>query len=236
MSIWEKLAAAAAELTVGAPISALLGGAAGHHVIDRDQEQDRPEDQVAFTVGVIALGAKMAKAGGVVTIDEVNAFKKAYKVSAAEMKHAARVFNLAKQDVAGYEAYAEQLATMLQRQPQPVRGCARGPVPHRQGRQGAASGRGAVPRAGRQALRFHRRRVQLIKARDVIAAKRNPYDVRVKPSVSNEELKSHYRSLVANHPDKLMARGVPKEFVTIATEKVVTINEAYYAIAKERGI
>ena len=75
-----------------------------------------------------------------------------------------------------------------------------------------------------------------IKARHVIAAKRNPYDVLgVKPSVSNEELKSHYRRLVAdNQPDKLMARGVPEEFVTIATEKLATITEAYEAIVKER--
>ena len=77
-----------------------------------------------------------------------------------------------------------------------------------------------------------------VKARHVIAAKRNPYDVLgVKPSISNEELTSHYRRLVAdNHPDKLMARGVPEEFVTIATEKIVTLDEAYGAIAKERGI
>ena len=48
-----------------------------------------------------------------------------------------------------------------------------------------------------------------IKARHVVAAKRNPYDVLgVKPSVTNDELKSHYRRLVAeNHPDKLIARG-----------------------------
>ena len=77
-----------------------------------------------------------------------------------------------------------------------------------------------------------------IKARHVVAAKRNPYDVLgVKPSISNDELKSHYRKLVAeNHPDKLMARGVPKEFVAIATEKVAAINEAYGQIAKERGM
>jgi DnaJ like chaperone protein len=48
---------------------------------------------------------------------------------------------------------------------------------------------------------------------------------------------SHYRRLVLeNHPDKLMARGVPKEFVAIATEKVSAINEAYGQIAKERRI
>ena len=77
-----------------------------------------------------------------------------------------------------------------------------------------------------------------IKARHVIAAKRNPYDVLgLKPSTTNDELKSHYRRLVAdNHPDKLIARGVPKEFVVIATEKVAAINEAYDQIARERGM
>jgi DnaJ like chaperone protein len=77
-----------------------------------------------------------------------------------------------------------------------------------------------------------------VKARHVIAAKRNPYDVLgVKPSISDEELTSHYRRLLAdNHPNKLIARGVPEEFVTITTEKIVTFNEAYGAIAKERGI
>jgi DnaJ like chaperone protein len=62
---------------------------------------------------VIALGAKMAKADGVVTIDEVNAFKEVFKIPEGEMQNVARVFNLAKQDATGYEVYAEQLATMF---------------------------------------------------------------------------------------------------------------------------
>jgi len=71
-----------------------------------------------------------------------------------------------------------------------------------------------------------------------VVTKRNPYDVLgVTPSINNDELKSHYRKLVAeNHPDKLMARGVPKEFVAIATEKVAAINGAYGEIATVRGI
>ncbi len=49
--------------------------------------------------------------------------------------------------------------------------------------------------------------------------------------MGNDELKSHYRKLVAeNHPDKLMARGVPKEFIAIPP----TIND-YGQIVKERG-
>ena len=37
-----------------------------------------------------------------------------------------------------------------------------------------------------------------------------------------------------NHPDKLIARGVPKEFITIATNKLAAINEAYAQIANEQ--
>jgi uncharacterized tellurite resistance protein B-like protein len=64
-------------------------------------------------VGVIVLGAKMAKADGVVTDDEVNAFKEVFKIPAGEMKNVAQIFNMAKRDVTGYEVYAEQLASML---------------------------------------------------------------------------------------------------------------------------
>ena len=55
----------------------------------------------------------MAKADGVVTGDEVKAFKMVFKVPEGEVKNVARVFNLAKQDATGYEAYAEQLAVMF---------------------------------------------------------------------------------------------------------------------------
>src|SRR5262249_51942433 len=92
MSIWGKLAGAAAELVRGGPT----------------------DSQLAFTMGVITLGAKIAKADGdVVTDDEVNAFKEVFKIPASEMGRIARVFNQAKRDPTGYESYAEQLAVMF---------------------------------------------------------------------------------------------------------------------------
>ncbi|MGH6802971.1 MAG: TerB family tellurite resistance protein [Methyloceanibacter sp.] len=237
MSIWEKLAAGT-ELAIGGRIGALLDGMKGNSVIDRDRERDKPENQVAFTVGVIALGAKMARADGVVTRDEVFAFKEAFKVSDAEMKHAARVFNLAKRDVAGYETYAEELVIVFKGNRKLLEDVLEGLF------HIAKADEALHPEEeqflGQVAKRFGFTDTEFgyVKARHVIAAKRNPYDVLgVKPSISNEELASHYRRLVAdNHPDKLMARGVPEEFVTIATEKIVTLDEAYGAIAKERGI
>jgi DnaJ like chaperone protein len=239
MSVWGKLAGAAAGLAIGGPIGALLGGVAGHYVIDRDQEQDGPaENQVAFTVGVIALGAKMAKADGIVTMDEVNAFKEVFKVPEGEMKNVARVFNLAKQDVSGYEAYAEQLATMFKGNRKLLEDVLEGLFHIAKADETLHPGEEQFLAQVAKRFGFTDTEFSYIKARHVIAAKRNPYDVlEIQPTVSNEELKSQYRKLIAdNHPDKLIARGVPKEFIAIATEKVATINEAYDAIARERGI
>ena len=232
MSIWGKLADVAAELARGGPIGALLSGV-GHQA-----QNGSAENQVAFTVGVIALGAKMAKADGVVTMDEVNAFKEVFKVPEGEMKNVAHVFNLAKQDATGYEAYAEQLAVMFKGNRKLLEDVLEGLF------HIAKADRVLHPNEERFLAQIAKRfgitetEFRYIKARHAPPTKRNPYDVLgVKPSMGNDELKSHYRKLVVeNHPDKLMARGVPKEFVVIATEKIAAINEAYAQIAKERGI
>ncbi|MDX1423427.1 MAG: molecular chaperone DjiA, partial [Kiloniellales bacterium] len=72
MSVWGKILGGAAGFAIGGPIGAILGTAAGHAVDKmRDSTREAPEDdatrRVAFTIGVIVLGAKMAKADGVVT-------------------------------------------------------------------------------------------------------------------------------------------------------------------------
>ena len=89
----------------------LLGGGASY---DKREKHDTPaDDAMPFTMGMVTLGAKMAKADGAVSKDEVHAFKKAFKVSDAQMNNAAHVFNRAKQNTAGYEAYAEELVAAL---------------------------------------------------------------------------------------------------------------------------
>src|SRR5215468_4050597 len=239
MSIWGKLAGAAAGIAIGGPLGGLLGGLAGHYVIDREDESEAlGQNQVAFTVGVIALGAKMAKADGLVTRDEVIAFKEVFKVPEGEMKNLSRIFDLAKQDVLGYEAYAEQLASLLKGNRQLLADVLDGlfhiakadGVFHPNEEQFLAE---VAKRFGFTTTEF-----SYIKARHVSSAKRNPYEVLgITPEIGNEALKVHYRKLVAtNHPDKMIARGVSSEFVTTATEKIATINAAYDAVAKERRI
>src|SRR5690606_1586987 len=72
-----------------------------------------PEKSVAFTIAVIALGAKLAKADGTVARSEVAAFRRVFIIPRSEEKNAARVFDLARQDVAGFDAWARRIARMF---------------------------------------------------------------------------------------------------------------------------
>lgn len=102
MSLWSRIAAALSALAAGEGLGSVF-----------DRLRSRPERSVAFTIAVIALGAKMAKADGRVTRDEVAAFRAVFTVPPEEEANAARVFNLARQDVAGFEDYARRIAAMF---------------------------------------------------------------------------------------------------------------------------
>ena len=104
MSIWTRISAALAALAKGEGLSA---------VFDHLRAAPDPERSVGFTIAVIALGAKLAKADGQVTKDEVSAFRRVFTLPPGEEANAARVFNLARQDVAGFDTYARKIAAMF---------------------------------------------------------------------------------------------------------------------------
>ena len=241
MSIWGKLAGAATGFALGGPIGALLGAVAGHFGVDRALGQGEdggpPESQIAFTVGVIALGAKMAKADGVVTSDEVDAFKEVFRVPPSEMHNVARIFNLAKQDVAGFEAYAEQLAHLFRDNRELLEDVLEG-LFH------IAAADGIIHPKEDEYLQevakrfgFSNAEFRSVRARFVPADKSDPYKVLGVPhDAGMDVIKVRYRKLMQeNHPDKAMARGMPPEFIKIATDKVAAINAAHEQILKERG-
>ncbi|OIQ05598.1 MAG: molecular chaperone DjlA, partial [Rhodobacteraceae bacterium CG2_30_10_405] len=106
MSIWTRITAALAALATGEGLSVVF-----------ERLRTPPERSVGFTIAIIALGAKMAKADGRVTRDEVAAFRQIFAVPVAEEAAAARVFDLARQDVAGFDAYARKIKAMFDGQP-----------------------------------------------------------------------------------------------------------------------
>lgn len=241
MSIWARLAGAAAGLAdnahIASPVRGLLEAFAGGHSSHHDSDSGA-QHQVAFTIGVIALGAKMAKADGIVTRDEVIAFKEVFKVPDDEMENVSRIFNLAKQDIVGYEAYANQLASLLKGNRKLLEDVLEGlfhiamadGVFHPSEEQFLAH---VAHRFGFSPTEFN-----YFKARHVGTVEADPYEVLgITPDIDNDSLKHHYHKLVLdNHPDRMIARGVPPEFVSLATKKVAAINAAYQELAKERHI
>jgi DnaJ like chaperone protein len=242
MSIWGKLGGAAAGFLLGGgPIGALAGAVAGHVLFDRGQRSamnGSEEPGIVFTIAIIGLSAKMAKADGTVTDDEIAAFGRIFRVPPQEEANVRRIFNLARQDTAGYEVYAGQIARLLRGNPGMLEDVLDGLFE-------IAKADGVLHPAELQFLErvadifgFSPDEFRRIRASHVGPDKADPYVVLgVDHGASDDEIKHTYRLLVReNHPDSLIARGVPEEFLRLANEKLAAINAAYAKIQQERRV
>ncbi len=261
MSIWGKIIGAASGLAMAGPLGAILGGVAGHAYDDWRKEQRQPsqphrfghdpegealfaQQQVAFTTAVIVLAAKLAKSDGVVSRDEIHTFKNIFAIDEAEVGDVARIYNEAKQRADGYEPYARQIAAMFGDEPEVL-------AELMQGLFEIAAADGTIAAAERQYLSkvalilgFNRFDYQMFEARYRTRAQQAPpshddaYAVLgLKPSASDQEIRSVYRRLVReHHPDALTGKGMPDEFIAQATKTLAAINAAYDRIAQERNL
>lgn len=245
MSKWGKIFGAAVG-TLGGPLGVLLGLVAGHYALDRDEKPGtaNPFDprgdtsRIAFTIGVIALGAKMAKADGYVSREEVDAFKQVFDVPPDELANVARIFDLARKDVAGYEQYAKQIAAMFKTKPRVLEDLLDGLFFIAKADNIFHPKEEAFLRSVAVIFGFGDADWARIRAGHVGAGAADPYVILgLSHSVTDAVLKQTYRRLVReNHPDLLIAQGLPEEFVMVANAKIATINDAYDKVAKQRGI
>jgi DnaJ like chaperone protein len=257
MSIWGKIAGAAAGLALGGPLGALLGAIAGHMFLDRETRREverapqyreervgrddrvmRERDEVAFTIGVIALAAKLAKADGAVTREEVDVFKRVFPVPREQEANVGHLFNLAKQDVSGFDSYAQQLAGLFRSRPGVLEDLLDSLFLIAKADDRLHPGELEYLRHVSQIFGFSEGEFQRIRASHFGPDHEDPYVILgVERSISDEDLKKAYHRLMReNHPDSMIARGVPEEFVKLANEKVAAINGAYDIVKKQRGI
>jgi DnaJ like chaperone protein len=233
MTVWQKISGLAT--AVGDAGGNLLAGIS--HALGLEGEGAPPQKDIAFTIAVIALSAKMAKADGVVSPRELDAFKTVFRYAPEEAAGVEHVFRLARQDVAGYEAYAGQIAALLRDDRKLLQHVLEGLM-----YVAAADGvlhpdedgflQTVAARFGFSDSEFRFFRARFVKDHG------NPYDaLRLTPDATDAEVKAQYRKLVRdNHPDRLMANGVAAEFIDLANRKLAAINAAYEAIARERGL
>jgi DnaJ like chaperone protein len=246
-SIWGKLVGGAAGFALGGPLGALLGALGGHLIMDRRTSssheglgmggKDSYERQAIFTMGVVALGAKMSKADGRVTRDEVQAFKEVFRIKAEDSARVGKLFDAAKQDVYGFEVYARQVAGLLRHEPQLLREilwCL----------AYIAKADGVIHAKEKEFLEevalifgVGLEELERITQVDLHGKDNDPYQVLgVSAEADMSEIKKVYRNLVReNHPDRLIAKGVPQEMIDVANQKIAKINDAYDTIEKLRA-
>ncbi|MBX3596835.1 MAG: DnaJ family molecular chaperone [Rhizobiaceae bacterium] len=235
MSIWQRLGEFASKISTAVRSGASSVVSSVRTTFGGDPELRR---KVAFSVAMIALSAKMAKADGVVTQDEIRAFHEIFSAPDHELRNVARLYDLAQADTAGFEAYAAQAARL----------CGSGES-NCVVLEDILDGLFHIAKADgvlhEREHRFLHRIAEIfeigedhyrtIVARHLDLGEADPYVVLgVSRGKSFAEIRSAYRKLVAeNHPDRLIGRGMPEEFVAIATRRLSAINAAFELIERE---
>jgi DnaJ like chaperone protein len=233
MSVWGKVSGAAAGLFVGGPVGAVVGAVVGHFFLDQESDPG-----VTFTIALVALAGKMARADGVATDQEFEVFREAFGVPPQEEKNVQRIFNLARQDIAGFEYYAGQIARLFVGNPAMLEDVLDGLFEIAKADGVLHPGEAAFLEKVAEIFGFAPNEYRRIRASHFAPELTDPYVILgVSYVADDEELKQTYRKLVReNHPDSLMARGVPAEFIKLANDKLAAINSAYEKIRAERGL
>jgi len=251
MGWFGKIALGSLGMMFGGPLGAVVGAALGHHFIDKKEAQTRDRFQIsggraddvaahqaAGFVCILSILAKIAKADGVITQDElavVDRFIKSLTISADEKEFARRVFNEAKHSPYALEDFTSQFYRMTQAQPAVL--CSFLDVLFQ-----VASADGVLHPEEEKAIRTVKDIFRLTDAQfDSIRARYFTNDdkyyqmLNCSARSTDEEIKKSYRKLVKDfHPDTVIAKGLPDEFIQFATRRFQEIQEAYEQIRKKR--
>ena len=218
MSLWSRITKALAALSKGESLSKVF-----------DRLRTPPDRSVGFAIAVIALGAKMAKADGHVTRDEVTAFREVFQIAKADEAGAARVFNMARTDIAGYEEYARRIHKMFSSDPKALFDLMEGlfHIAMADGFYHPNEDRFLEDVAN--IFQLPNSEFQALRARFVPDAKPDPYTILgVTPDMPYKDIRKAWRNMVREtHPDAMFARGVPEEAIKLAEKRMIDINRAW---------
>jgi DnaJ like chaperone protein len=258
---WGKIIGFILGMCLGGPWGAVIGIIIGHMHDVQEGNQDvwaglrgdygkfyANVEQTTFTMGVIVLSAKMARSDGRITRAEIDAFERVFNITPEQEDAVGAVFNRARLSAEGFEPYAIQLAQVFRSKPAVLEEILSGLFII-----AAADYAGLSPAE----ITFLKRVSYLFGFVDEdfarIAARSGvklpeqdkPHSqtpeafaiLGVHENASAEQIKFAYHALIReHHPDKLMAQGMPPEFVATATEKMKRINVAYDEACRIKGI
>jgi len=164
-------------------------------------------------------------------------FQEIFEIPEKEFNHVSKLYNLAKQDVAGYQAYAKRVQKIFPTDPVILEDVMNG-LFHIAKADGIYHENEILFMDDvAEIFEIESRDYQRIRLRHMEPEDGNPYVLLEADSKwDDNRLKKHYRKLIKeNHPDQFIARGLPAEFVAIANERLSQINNAWGMIKLERG-
>ena len=239
MTIWGKIIGSATGFAFGGPIGALLGGAAGHALDKFKTKEKLPEElalkQIGFTIGVIVLSAKMAKADGKVTKSEIKAFKEKINVPDNEIKNVARLWDQAKKTTDGFEVYAKQISNLLEKNSSVLEELLNLLVI-------IAEADGKITNLEKIYLKevsnifgFSEQDFERI-CSSKLDKQIDPYQtLGVLKDAPLEEIKNKWKTLaMKHHPDRLIAQGIPQDIIETNTYRLKEINNAWDLIKNKK--
>ena len=239
MTIWGKIIGSATGFALGGPLGALLGGVAGHALDKFKTKQKLPEKlalkQIGFTIGVIVLSAKMAKADGKVTKSEIKAFKEKINVPDNEIKNVARLWDQAKKTTDGFEVYAKQISNLLEKKSSVLEELLNLLVI-------IAEADGKITNLEKIYLKevsnifgFSEQDFERI-CSSKLDKHIDPYQtLGVLKDTPLEEIKNKWKTLaMKHHPDRLIAQGIPQDIIETNTYRLKEINNAWDLIKNKK--
>ncbi len=235
MSIWSELSSYVGTLATDAVASVVE---TLRTVFQGDEETRR---RVAFSVAIIALSAKMAKADGVVTVDEVHAFREIFEVPEEEFDNVSRLFDLAKRDIAGFDSYGAQVKGLFPGQDPSDRDVLQDVLDalfHIAKADGVIHENELLFLEEISAIfGFDAQAFDTIRMRHVSGEDVDPYIILgAQRDWDFARLRKCYLKQVKEcHPDRLAARGVPEEFIVIANDRLAALNGAWETIQAMHG-
>ena len=237
MSIWGSLIGGMIGFSLGGPFGMLLGSLVGGK-ISRAKSQPGlgsfANPQQVFALSLIVLSAKLSKADGQVSREELIAVKDKLKIPENELDQVGKIFNKAKEESTGYEPYATQIAQVYRGNLNVLEEVinilfyiaeADGNI--------SKSELNMIENIAR-IFGLNEKQFNSIKESRKSSEKLNPYIVlESSPDDNIENIRKKYIKLSKeHHPDLLISKGVPEEVIEESKKKMRAINSAWDQIQK----
>ena len=239
MSIWGSLIGGMVGFSLGGPFGMLLGSLIGGK-ISRARSNNTTsfksfaQPQQIFALSLIVLSAKLSKADGQVSKEELIAVKDKLKIPENEIEQVGKIFNKAKEESSDYEPYAKQIAQIYKNNPNILEEVINILFYIAEADGNVSQSELNMMQHIAQIFGLNQSQFNSIKESRKSSDKLNPYIVL--ESNPNDDLniirKKYLQLSKEHHPDLLVSKGIPHEVIEESKKKMRAINSAWDQIQK----